>query len=140
MSSSGSEGIEHAADVLAATGRSAARQFQGRFAQHLPAATYTALFGAEQTIAELIDIVVKPEAPWLLSLEGIGGIGKTSLARGLIDALIEDGIIGWRTYSGLAWVTARRQQINAGGAARSRPPRIACGRVDHRPGRSAAAR
>ncbi|MEZ4832287.1 MAG: NB-ARC domain-containing protein [Caldilineaceae bacterium] len=52
----------------------------------------------------------------MLSLEGIGGIGKTSLARGLIDALIEDGIIGWRTYSGLAWVTARRQQINAGGA------------------------
>jgi hypothetical protein len=110
------EAIEHLAQIVLDHETSLRARSQERFQSVLPAATYSVLFGVVQAIAALTGILTQMEAPWLISLEGIGGIGKTSLAHALTTSLISEGVIGWQRYSRMAWVTARRQQINIGGA------------------------
>lgn len=65
---------------------------------------YECLFGVDNILDQLLDLLAAPEAPWLVLLEGIGGIGKTSLADALLRSAIAAG-----TFHGFAWVTARRQ-------------------------------
>jgi hypothetical protein len=62
------------------------------------------LFGIDQLQRELQSVTMSPAAPWLITLEGLGGIGKTSLADQLVRALISES----RFYD-IAWVTARQQ-------------------------------
>lgn len=68
--------------------------------ERLEPATYVNLIGdrgknSGQPPAELL---IAPGPPWLVSIEGIGGIGKTSIADVLLRQLIEQGTsseIGW---------------------------------------------
>lgn len=86
-----------------------ARQ-QSRLTSHLPPATYTHLFGVESHIEALRDRLFMPEAPWLVALESLGGVGKTALADALCRRLI-----GENRVTGLAWITAQQQQMALGG-------------------------
>lgn len=43
--------------------------------------SYTVLFGAEESLPKLVDLLLAPAPPWLLAITGIGGIGKSSLAN-----------------------------------------------------------
>ena len=51
-----------------------------RAEDRLPSRTYTDLYGQDEAQAELLQLLLQPESPWVVALEGIGGIGKTSLA------------------------------------------------------------
>lgn len=64
--------------------------------------TYNQLFGVEKHLEHLKHLISAPVAPWMISLVGIGGIGKTSLAnetiRELLNAFCFDRII-WIKFS-----------------------------------------
>jgi hypothetical protein len=62
------------------------------------------LFGVDQLQQQLQTVVMGPAAPWLVALEGLGGIGKTALA----DWLVREWILDGRFYD-IAWVSARQQ-------------------------------
>ncbi len=79
--------------------------------ERLEPSSYTGLIGIEAAAATLETILVKPEAPWLIALEGIGGIGKTSLADFVLRRLI-----GQAAFDEVGWVTARQFRLNFGGA------------------------
>lgn len=79
----------------------------------LEASTYTRLIGAETHLARLSALLAAPEAPWLLALEGTGGIGKTSLADALIRQWIDTNL-----DAEIGWVSARTQAFSLGGAIR----------------------
>lgn len=66
--------------------------------------TYRQLFGVDQTYNCLGDLVMRDAPPYLIALDGIGGIGKTSLA----DKLVRELIGGNRFYD-LAWVSAKQE-------------------------------
>lgn len=85
------------------------RRFHGR----LEAPTYTRLLGADKHLRTLASAISRPEAPWLIAVEGIGGIGKTALVDALTRQLLTSG--HWQDF---AWVTARRHLFNGGGAIR----------------------
>lgn len=46
----------------------------------LPPPTYTNLFGSQSHVDELIGYLTQPDAPGVIAIVGIGGIGKTALA------------------------------------------------------------
>ncbi|MEZ4623160.1 MAG: NB-ARC domain-containing protein, partial [Caldilineaceae bacterium] len=52
----------------------------------------------------------RTDAPWLIAVEGLGGIGKTSLANATVRRLIDQ-----RAFDEVGWVTARTKRLNLGG-------------------------
>lgn len=78
--------------------------------QRLEAPTYNELIGVDQSIKQLLPQLCVPKAPWLLALEGLGGIGKTSLAHQTLRHIIVQG-----SYDEIAWVSARRSRLTLGG-------------------------
>lgn len=77
---------------------------------HLEPSTYTRLFGAAEKLAHLRELMEKSSEPWILALEGLGGIGKTSLA----DALARE-LAGSPYFIAIGWVSARRRLFNLSG-------------------------
>jgi hypothetical protein len=70
----------------------------------LPPPTYSRLFGVAGLLARLNALVADPQSCWLIALEGIGGVGKTALARAAAEALVREGRL-----QRVLWVTARQQ-------------------------------
>jgi hypothetical protein len=93
-----------------------ARQHRLRLGRHLPPPEYTQLFGVAEAQRELVDHLRRDAGPDFLSIEGLGGIGKTALARAVAFALAEQS-----DYDGLAWISARQTWLNDRGAIETAP-------------------
>ncbi|MCB0250885.1 MAG: hypothetical protein KDI07_20080 [Anaerolineae bacterium] len=105
------QAIERLAEILLASEQQL-RDTQAALAvEKLGVPPYESLFGVDSFVDRLLDMLAVAEAPWLVLLEGIGGIGKTSLA----DALLRRAI-GAGAFAGFGWVTARRQILRLSGA------------------------
>lgn len=82
--------------------------------QRFPPATYTELFGLDTHLAELGKVLQAPRAPWLVSIEGLGGSGKTALAHQLVRQLARHG----SAFVDFGWVSAQQQTLHPGGNTR----------------------
>lgn len=67
--------------------------------------SYTQLFGAEKIASLLVDLLSTREAPWVISLVGLGGIGKTALADWALRRLIPNF-----PYQKLVWFRMDRNK------------------------------
>lgn len=110
------EAIARLTTILQEEEQKARDQRQTRFAARLEPSTYTHLIGVERHLQSLADQFNQPGPPWLIAIEGIGGIGKTALA----DALARH-LLGGHQWQDFAWVTARQQIFNGGGAIKPIP-------------------
>lgn len=74
--------------------------------------------GIETQIAALLDHVSRPTPPWIYSLEGMGGIGKTTLANALLYAAARR-----LDFEDFAWASAQTHLLDRHGEiqARERP-------------------
>lgn len=70
--------------------------------------------GVDEHINQLRDILVSSEAPWIVSLSGIGGIGKTTLA----DTLLRQ-IVGQCLCDDFGWISARPTFFHLEGSIKS---------------------
>ena len=64
------------------------------------------LFGIDETRRQLLDVIEAQDRPWIIALDGIGGIGKTSLANDLARRQVE----GERFYD-IAWASAKQEEF-----------------------------
>jgi len=71
---------------------------------HLPPPTYTRLFGIEALLAQALELLATPDRQRFIVLDGLGGMGKTALARELALTAMEAGL-----FTDLTWETAQRQ-------------------------------
>jgi hypothetical protein len=72
---------------------------------NLPANVH--LVGVEDYLNALLDLLILPGPPWLISIEGLGGIGKTALANALVRELVLTG-----HFNEIAWVSAKQQEFH----------------------------
>ncbi len=82
----------------------------------LEALTNSELIGIEEHLAHLLERLRPPTSPWIIAIEGLGGIGKTTLANAMVRRAIEA-----RIFDEVGWVTARQQRLNVGGLIVSPP-------------------
>lgn len=78
--------------------------------QRLEPPTYTQLIGVKHLLDQLEALLTSSDTPWIISIDGIGGIGKTSLADALSRRLIDRG-----AFADFGWVSARHHSLNLGG-------------------------
>ncbi len=81
-----------------------------RAATHLEQPTYLQLFGVHAHLDELAAQATRPSPPWIIAIEGVGGVGKTALADALTRRLTAAG-----DWVDVGWVTARQQIFDGGG-------------------------
>ena len=62
------------------------------------------LFGVDQAQTQIQEKLHQPDTPWLVAIDGIGGIGKTSLAMAVASALMESD-----RFHDLAWISAKQE-------------------------------
>ena len=72
--------------------------------------TYSRLFGVAEKMAEAYGQIEALSEPWLIAFEGLGGIGKTSLA----DALVRE-LASQVRFREIGWVSARRRLFRLSG-------------------------
>ncbi len=104
------QAIKQLAYILQAREAEARHQQQMMLERRLERPTYTQLIGFDRHINRLVDILAQPEGPWLVSIEGLGGIGKTSLAHAVALQ-----ITGRPLFDDLGWVSARQHIFKLSG-------------------------
>lgn len=66
--------------------------------------TYHRLYGVESLREQLRAAIEQPGEPWIVALDGLGGIGKTSLADELVRAVVLES-----PFYNIGWVSARQR-------------------------------
>lgn len=64
------------------------------------------LFGIDDQLSELTERLESPNAPHMLLVEGLGGIGKTALTVAALRRILDGD-----TFDDIAWVTAQQQRF-----------------------------
>ncbi len=83
--------------------------YQSSLEKRLKLPAETELFGIEAKRKALLDHLLPQETPWLASIEGLGGIGKTALA----NSVVRSGELINR-FQDVAWVSAKPRDFFPG--------------------------
>jgi hypothetical protein len=97
--------FEHLAQALAKADAQAAVAYRRRIEQRLEPNTATAIFGRSVQLQALLSVLTTPKPPWLICIEGLGGIGKTTLADSLVRHCLDRS-----DFVDFAWISARPQR------------------------------
>ncbi|MEM7130738.1 MAG: tetratricopeptide repeat protein [Chloroflexota bacterium] len=68
--------------------------------------SFVELLGTKRHVKRIHDALSSPDSPWIFSLEGLGGIGKTSLA----DAVMREAVNN-DSFEEIAWIKASPNSI-----------------------------
>ena len=104
------EALDRLAESLWALEQQARAAEQSKLLARLEPPSYLELVGADEHLDRLASTLLAPGPPWLVSVEGLGGAGKTSLA----DALMRH-LISLAAFDDFGWVTARQMAFLGGG-------------------------
>ncbi len=99
--------LETLTDILAMEDQLLRREEAAKMESELPPSSYTQLFGAEQSLETLLQVLKSKKAPWLISVTGLGGIGKTSLADAALRRVIQSF-----QFDRIMWVRAEANTLS----------------------------
>jgi hypothetical protein len=101
------QAISTLAEMLDQWERQARTQSYAELEQRLHLPPEVELFGVGPPLNGLLELLAAPGPPWLISLEGLGGIGKTALANALIREMVLS-----HQFKAMGWVSAKRAFFN----------------------------
>ena len=104
------DAILELADVLEQMEQEAQQRQRLMLGERLMGQNYSELVGIEEPLALLLELLTDADAPTIISIEGLGGIGKTTLADALLRRVIAQGL-----FDEIGWVTARQAELTLSG-------------------------
>jgi hypothetical protein len=117
--------LEHTDEEAASDSVLATRPLSSSLrSRHLPPQTSTNLFGMDELLAQLLHHLDDYEGHWVISLDGMAGLGKTALAREAASRMAETD-----RFADIAWVTVRQVSYTSGSQQRTDLPALTCGQV-----------
>lgn len=103
------EAVAQLARILERWEREARARHRITLLNRLERPTYIHLIGVQPHLEALLKVLLAPGPPWLVAIEGMGGLGKTSLADTLTRHVIDQ-----RLFNDVGWVSSRRYDFNPG--------------------------
>lgn len=103
------EALRQLALVVQAHERQARSDYQTGLEKRLKLPHDVPLFGVEGALTDLQTVLVSPEPRWLFAIEGLGGIGKTTLAA----SLLRRPELTSRFYD-VVWISAKQREFLPG--------------------------
>jgi len=100
------QAIQRLTDIIYEQEQQVRNDRQALLERRLELPTEVPLVGVEGRLDELQDLVTSDQEPWIVSIEGLGGIGKTALA----NALVRRVALSSHFYE-VAWVSAKQQEF-----------------------------
>lgn len=79
------------------------------FPSNLPAKPFSTLLGREKEIYYLLDLLNEYDDNWIISINGIGGIGKTALALEVANICVKQ-----KTFDAVIWYSFHNEQLPLG--------------------------
>lgn len=111
------ERVTHGVRLLTeAIQRAEQRMRQGRLRAALPPREYQELVGIDDLAQDVAALVADPARDEVISIEGLGGIGKTTLVYQVAQRLNQGG-----RFAAVLWVSARQRWIDATGRVQQDP-------------------
>jgi len=78
-------------------------------ASHLPGKSYRELVGRDALVGDVMAALRDPAGKWMVAIDGMGGIGKTALAREVADRCLAE-----RLFDTVVWEQAPKEQFASG--------------------------
>ena len=104
------QAISQLTDILIQLEDDASKDWQERMETRLELPTYTELVGVESSLATITDALLDKDENFIVSLDGLGGLGKTALAHKISSSFIHS-----RRFEEIAWVTAKQTHLTSRG-------------------------
>lgn len=101
------QAITQLTDILIKLEQHANRDWEERMTARLSLPSYTELVGIAETRATLLDALLNEDDFFILSLDGLGGLGKTALADHIAREVIKT-----KRFDEIAWVTAKQTHLS----------------------------
>jgi len=108
------EAIQRLVEIISTLENKTHQDTSQNLSARLEVPTYTNLVGVQKHLDNLVEQLVGDGPPWIFALEGIGGIGKTTVADALARVLIDQ-----KRITDIGWVTARESQFILGDGIRT---------------------
>lgn len=105
------DAVRQLTDILTNLDAESRTQHATDLLQHVPPLPDSTLIGTDAHVNHLMPLILQDQAPWILSLEGIGGIGKTTLAQ----TLVHKTVFTDPAWDRVAWVTAKQTELQLDG-------------------------
>lgn len=108
------QALAHLAEVIWERETQLRQSYRTRMLARLEPPSYSHLWGIDAHIEQLCALLAHPGPPWIVTLAGIGGIGKTTLADAAVRGLLQRGV-----PREIGWVTARQTRLQWSGPLQS---------------------
>jgi hypothetical protein len=102
------QAVAQLTEILNKLENQASSEWQERILSRLPLPSYTELVGIHDVRQRLLDVLLDRQSHFIISIEGLGGLGKTALADRITRDLTKS-----THFDDIAWVTAKQTHLSS---------------------------
>lgn len=102
------QAVQQLTEILIQLEESVGQEWQEKMLSRLSPASYHLLVGIEQPQRRLLSALLNKDAQHIISIDGIGGIGKTALADHITRQMIKNN-----AFDEVIWITAKHTHLSS---------------------------